>query len=296
MRYVQLRAFHHVATSGGFSRAAEMLRLTQPAVSDQVRRLEEEYDVLLFNRIRKQITLTPEGDALLQITRRMFDNEREALELLTEKRAFRAGNLRIIADSAHHLVGVLTRFRQKYPMVRIHVQVGNSDSVSAALRRYDADIGVVGEVPDSAEFEAFSLGYSPIIAFAATGHPLAARPALRLTDLPGLPLVFREEGSRTRATLEQAAASLGLTLTPVIVAEGREAVREIVAVGAGIGFVSMAEFGEDRRLRRLELRDAPRMDMHETLICLPERRDAKLVAAFLDIARNAPPVPGLVAG
>lgn len=289
MRYVQLRAFHNVATSGGFSRAAELLRLTQPAVSDQVRRLEEEYDVLLFNRVRKQITLTPEGEALLQITRRMFDNEREALDLLTERRAFRSGNLRIIADSALHLVGVLTRFRQKYPMVRIHVQTGNSDSVTAALQRYEADIGVVGHVPDSGEFELVPLGRSPIIAFDSVNYPTLRQGSLRLADLPSLPLVLREQGSRTRAKLEQAAAAAGLTLSPVVVAEGREAVREIVAAGAGIGFVSLAEFGEDRRLRRIDLLDAPGMEMDETLVCLPERRDTKLVGAFLAMVRASVP-------
>ena len=75
VRYVQLRAFHYVATCGGFSRAAEELPLTQPAISDQVRKLEEEYDILLFNRMRKQVTLTSAGEALLQITRRLFDCE-----------------------------------------------------------------------------------------------------------------------------------------------------------------------------------------------------------------------------
>lgn len=291
MRYVQLRAFHHVATSGGFSRAAELLRLTQPAVSDQVRRLEEEYDVLLFNRIRKQVSLTPEGEALLQITRRMFDNERAALDLLTERRAFRAGNLRIIADSAHHLVGVLTRFRQRHPMVRIHVQAGNSDSVTTALRRYEADVGVLGDVPDSAEFDLVPLGRSPIIAFAAKTHAAAALPVLRMADLPRWPLVLREDGSRTRSKLEQAAAMAGVALSPAIVAEGREAVREIVAAGGGIGFVSLAEFGEDRRLARIALAETPPMEMDETLICLPERRDTKLVAAFMDLARSMGTAP-----
>src|SRR5690606_35381641 len=81
MRYVQLRAFHYVAVCGGFSRAAEELYLTQPAISDQVRKLEEEYDILLFNRHKKQVSLTPQGERLLEITRRLFDNENQALEL-----------------------------------------------------------------------------------------------------------------------------------------------------------------------------------------------------------------------
>ena len=87
MRYVQLRAFHNVAIHGGFSRAAEALSLTQPAVSDQVRKLESEYDVLLFSRQKKQITLTDFGKKLLEITHRMFDVEDQAHVLLSESRA-----------------------------------------------------------------------------------------------------------------------------------------------------------------------------------------------------------------
>lgn len=292
MRYVQLRAFHHVATCGGFSRAADLLRLTQPAVSDQVRKLEGEYDVLLFSRMRKQITLTPEGEALLAITRRMFDNEREALELLSEGRAFRAGNLRIIADAAHHLVGVLGRFRQKYPGVRVSVQAGNSETVLDALRRYEADIGVIGDIPDSRAFEIVPLGRCPIIAFVARGHALSGRDSLSLRELPALPLVLREEGSRTRARLVQAASAAGVALDPGITAEGREAVREIVAAGAGVGFVSQAEFGADQRLHPITVTGAEGwLWMDESLICLTERKDSKLVRAFLDLARAGASAP-----
>jgi aminoethylphosphonate catabolism LysR family transcriptional regulator len=290
MRYVQLRAFHHVATTGGFSRAAELLRLTQPAVSDQVRKLEEEYDVLLFNRVRKQITLTPEGEALLKITHRLFDSEREALELLSERRAFRSGHLRIIADAAHHLVFVLSRFRQKYPSVQVNVQAGNTESVIEALRRYDADIGVIGDIPDNRAFEIVPLGQSPIIAFAARTHAAATQTTLALGDLPALPLVLREEGSRTRLKLQQAAAAHGIVLEPVIVAEGREAVREIVAAGAGVGFVSEAEFGADQRLVPIALTGAQGLTMDESLICLTERKESKLVRAFLELARSKTPV------
>ena len=149
MRYVQLRAFHNVAVCGGFSRAAEALFLTQPAVSDQVRKLEEEYDVLLFNRNKKQVTLTQAGHQLLEITRRMFDTEQQALDLLSESRALRAGTLRIVADAAHHLLHILAAFRQKYPSVQISLRAGNTETVITSLYSYEADIGVLGEVPDA---------------------------------------------------------------------------------------------------------------------------------------------------
>ncbi len=287
MRYVQLRAFHHVAVTGGFSRAAEALHLTQPAISDQVRKLEEEYEVHLFNRIRRQITLTAEGERLLAITRRFFDVEREAYELLAERRALREGNLRIIADAPHHLLHILGRFRQRYPTVKVFVQAGNTDTVIEALYSYEADIGVLGEVPTLQDLTVLPLSTSPIIAFAAADHPVARRDSLRLVDLVDLPLVFRERGSRTRDKLEQAAAAAGIELVPAIEAEGREAVRELVAAGAGIGFVSAAEFGQDARLKPIPLQDATGMTMDEALVCLSARKEGKLLRAFLAMAEAA---------
>lgn len=285
MRYVQLRAFHHVAICGGFSRAAEMLFLTQPAISDQVRKLEEEYDILLFNRHKKQVTLTEAGHRLLEITRRMFDVEQQALELLSESRALRAGTLRIVADAAHHLLHVLGRFRQIYPGIRILLQAGNTESVIGSLYSYEADIGVLGEVPKSRDFEVVRLNSTPIVAFVATNHPLAQRASLSLPELADLPLVMRERGSKTRQKLEERAGETGIQLRPTIEAEGREAVREIVASGGGVGFVSAAEFGQDGRLARIPI-DAPEMLMDEALICLRERSGGKLVQVFLEIARS----------
>lgn len=285
MRYVQLRAFHQVAISGGFSRAAEALFLTQPAISDQVRKLEEEYDVLLFNRNKKQVTLTHSGQKLLEITHRMFDTEQQALELLTESRALRSGTLRIVADAAHHLLHILGSFRARYPGVQVSVRAGNTETVISSLYSYDADIGVLGEIPTGRDFEVLKLNSTPIIAFTSVDHPLAASKSLTLKQLAQESLVMRERGSKTRQKLEDLAAASKVELRPVIEAEGREAVREIVASGAGIGFVSAAEFGQDSRLVPITI-DAPETLMDEALICLRERSGGKLVRAFLDMARS----------
>ncbi|AMS44756.1 LysR substrate-binding domain-containing protein (plasmid) [Aminobacter sp. NyZ550] len=285
MRYVQLRAFHYVAVCGGFSRAAEMLFLTQPAISDQVRKLEEEYDVLLFNRHKKQVTPTASGLQLLEITRRMFDTEQQALELLSESRALRSGTLRIVADAAHHLLHILGQFRQKYPGIQVSVRAGNTETVISSLYSYEADIGVLGEIPTGRDFEIVKLNSTPIIAFVSTDHPLATAKSLSLHELSLLPLVMRERGSKTRAKLEDLASKEGYEFKPAIEAEGREAVREIVASGAGVGFVSAAEFGQDVRLVQIPIA-APEMLMDEALICLKERSGGKLVRVFLDIARS----------
>ena len=285
MRYVQLRAFHQVAISGGFSRAAEALFLTQPAISDQVRKLEEEYDVLLFNRNKKQVTLTHSGQKLLEITHRMFDTEQQALELLTESRALRSGTLRIVADAAHHLLHILGSFRARYPGVQVSVRAGNTETVISSLYSYDADIGVLGEIPTGRDFEVLKLNSTPIIAFTSIDHPLAGKKSLTLKQLAQESLVMRERGSKTRQKLEDLAGASKIELKAAIEAEGREAVREIVASGAGIGFVSAAEFGQDSRLVPITI-DAPETLMDEALICLRERSGGKLVRAFLDMARS----------
>ncbi len=285
MRYVQLRAFHFVAICGGFSRAAEELFLTQPAISDQVRKLEHEYDILLFNRQRKQVTLTPAGEKLLAITRRMFDTESQALELLSESRALRAGTLRIVADAAHHLLPIMSAFRKAYPGVRIVMRAGNTETVVQSLLSYDADLGVLGDSPSGRDFQIIKLNASPIIGFVAKRHALARRRSVSFAELTTLPLVLREPGSKTREKLEARAAAAGVALTSVIEAEGREAVREIVASGAGIGFVSEAEFGHDLRLTKIPL-EGPPMLMEEALICLTERSEAATIRAFLAVARS----------
>jgi aminoethylphosphonate catabolism LysR family transcriptional regulator len=283
MRYVQLRAFHYVAISGGFSRAAEALCLTQPAISDQVRKLEEEYDVLLFNRHKKQVSLTDAGVKLLEITHRLFEVEQQALDFLSESRVLRAGKLRIMADAAHHILGILGAFREKYPSVQISVQTGNSEEVISSLYRYEADIGVLGEVPKARDFLIHKLNSSPIIAFVARDHPLSRFSNIDLAELLQWPLVFREKGSKTRQKLEDLALEKNVVLKPAIEAEGREAVREIVAGGAGIGFVSMAEFSNDSRLHPLSINTREEL-MDETLICLQERSNGTLINAFFKIA------------
>lgn len=285
MRHVQLRAFHHVALTGSFSGAAEALHVTQPAISDQVRKLEQEYDALLFNRAKRQVTLTGAGRDLLAVTRRLFDAEDQALQLLSENRALQGGTLRIVADSAAHVLPVLASFRARYPGVRVTIRSGNSQQVMESLHAYDADLGVVGEVPVGEVFDHLRLNATPITAFVAAGHPLAGRSRLGLADLSGQTLVLRERGSKTRTKLEQAASAAGIALVAAIEAEGREAVREIVASGAGIGFVSGAEFIPDIRLVALPLDHDDLLMMEEALICLRERRNGKLVRAFMDTAR-----------
>ena len=285
MRHSQLKAFHHVALHGGFSRAAEALFLTQPAISEQVRKLEQDHDVLLFHRERKRVQLTEAGERLFRLTKHYFEIEQQISEYMSETRAAVDGSLRIIADSAHHVTGILSAFRQRYPNVVVSLRTGNSDEVIDELRAFNAEVGVAGSLTPGRDMETLNLGDTPIVAFAAKGLLADGKTAITLEELSSLPLIFRETGSKTRQKLEEEAAKRGVTLTPAIEAEGRETVREVVASGAGVGFVSQAEFGHDERLVRITLKDMD-LRMGESLVHLAQRREVRVIRAFMDFARE----------
>ncbi len=281
MRYSQLRAFHNVALHGGFSNAAAALNQSQPSLSDQVRNLEQSHDVLLFHRDARQVRLTKAGEELFILTRRFFELETGIGEYLDRSRAEIAGTLRIIADSALHVTGFVSRYRASHPNVFVSVHTGNTEEVLRGLRNYEAEIGVVANLVPAADLDTVALGSTPIVAIAAAGYLPKKIKGLSLHELRDHALIFREVGSRTRRALEEAAAKRSIRFQPVIEVEGREAMREIVASGAGIGFISQAELGNDARVRALPI-DGLGMAMSETLVTLKARRDVRVVRSFLN--------------
>ncbi len=286
MRYAQIRAFHFVAVKGGFARAADALYVTQPAISEQVRKLEEEYDVLLFSRQKKQVELTEQGKKLFEITKQLFEFESQALEFLSENKAFTTGTLRIKVDSAYHVLETLAKFRERFPLVKIEIKTGNSHDVIQDLLSYDADIGVVGTIPNHPSIEVTKLGNSPIIAFTSKSNPIAKYKSLSFQQLAKMPLVLREPRSRTRQKLEAAAKVEGVTLLPTIEAEGREAVQEIVGFGTGVGFVSQKEFSYYEKLVSIQIKDT-KIVMQEVVVNLKERSGGKLIRTFIKIVQDS---------
>ena len=283
--HAQLKAFHAVALTGSFTRAAERLFLTQPAVSDQVRKLEERYGVLLFHRNKRSVRLTDLGERLLAVTQRLFVIEAEAHELLAASSALQTGNLTLAVDAAVHLLPQVARFCQRYPGIHVRIESGNTDESLQSLFNYRADLALLGRTVEDERLLSVTLRSDPIVAFVASGHPWAGRESIRLADLDDAPLVLREQGSVTRQTLEEEMHRAGLRIRPAIEVEGREAAREAVVAGIGLGVVSAAEFGADSRVHALPIVDCER-SMSETLVCLREQSSRRIVSTFLDVVRE----------
>jgi aminoethylphosphonate catabolism LysR family transcriptional regulator len=285
MNYAHLRAFHAVATEGGFTRAAVSLGVTQPTLSAQVKALEDSYGVALFDRRGRGIVATTLARQLLEITRRLFLLEEEAQELLARARDLTTGHLRVSADGPYHVVPFLATFAQRYPAVHISLAIGNSQEVLDALLHYQADVAVVADLEPDARLETILCAENRLVVFVPRQHPWARRRAIRLADLEGQPMVLRELGSMTRRLFERATTKAKVNPRVVMEIESREAVREAVAAGLGIGVVSEPEFGNDERLVSVPVADG-HLVLREYVVCLRERRNLRVVAAFLDLVRK----------
>ena len=282
MRHSQLRAFHFVAIYGSFSVAAERLKISQPAVSEQVKKLEQNYDTLLIRRQNKKITLTDEGRKILLLTKQLFEVEQQIEDYISESGQELAGSIRIIADSASHVLNILAAFRKKYPKVKVILRSGNSEEVENALRSFNSEIGIMPNSSKKLDIGIKFLGSSKIIAFGEPEYLDTGKKILKMADLTKLPIIFREKGSNTRKIIEKEAKIQGVHLKPIIEVEGREAMRELVASGAGIGFVSEAEFVADTRVMKVNIQ-GDNLIMNETVAFLKQRSNVRVIRDFLSL-------------
>lgn len=275
-----LRAFHLVATASGFTRAAREAGLSQPTLSAQVRKLEAMHGVSLFNRRGRRVQLTPLGQSLLEVTTRLFAAEEEAQALLAGARTLRRGHLRIAADSATHVMPLLARLRRRHGAVTFSLEIDNSANVLARVLAYDADIGVAARRSPDPRLHSVALRQDRLVVFVPKGHAWTRRKRIQVEEIQGRDLVIRERGSVTREVFEARLAEAGVKPAAMIEVQSREAVREAVMAGFGIGVVFASERGGDPTIHTLEV-DGVDLSVGEYVLCLEEHRRLPLIRAFL---------------
>jgi aminoethylphosphonate catabolism LysR family transcriptional regulator len=282
MSYAQFKAFHAVAATGGFSKAAARMNLSQPALSDHVRKLEETYGVELFLRTRRKVELTDLGRQLFAVTERQFEAEAQALELLSRAKGLEQGVISIGADAAVHALPLIKKFNQRFPGVKLKLITGNSARLTDALERLEIDFAIVAETPASESFLSRKIREDRLVCLLAHSHPLARRKSLRFAELIESSLIIREKGSVTRALIEAEIGRRGSPHPRLIEMEGREAANEAVAQGLGLGIISRGELPRDPRLQVLPISDW-QQTMSEWLVCLKARAGLHIMKAFLDL-------------
>ncbi len=293
MNSAQLRAFHAVARAGSYTRAAEALHVTQPTLSGQVKALEESYGVRLFERRGRGVELSGLGRSLFDVTRRLYALEADAEQLLSAARSLTGGQLRVGADAPYHVIPLLAAFNRRHPGIRLSFSFGNSERVLRDLLERRSEVAVLADLSADRRIHAVPFRKDRLVAFVARGHPWARRRSLRLEELAGERLVLREPGSTTRAIFERALAAQGIETGAALEIGSREAVREAVAAGLGIGVVFESEFGRDPRLHALTLRGTGsevELEAVEYAACLEDRRPVRVVRAFFELLRELHPM------
>lgn len=284
----ELRAFDATARTGSMTAAARLLGIRQPTVSAHISNLERNFRVELFHRRGRKLELTEFGRMLREITHRIYRGEEQAAALLLGALSEYEGVLKLGAIGPFNIVPMIKRFRERHPKVRVMLALGDSKEVLARIIDREDDIGVLLHAVEDPRVCCLPHRKQPLVVFAPAKHPLAHRGPLKIADLEGQEFVLRENGSRTRHSFLACLGQAGVSIRSSVIVGSREAIREAVAQGLGLGVVARTAFVPDSRVAILDIKDMTAIT-HAHVICLRERLAAPLVAAFLETAKSVSP-------
>ena len=235
-----LRIFEAVARHGSISRAAGELHLTQPAVSMQMKQLEEQIGLPLVEQIGRRICLTEAGQMLRVHARDIAGRMAHLNASMEQFRGLERGLLRlaVVSTANYFLPALIAEFNARHPGVRISLQVGNREFVLSALADSSTDLAITGQPPDGVDVVAQNFKDNPLVVIASPRHELAGQGHVSMARLAEEILVMREPGSGTRAAAERHFAALGLAMRAGCEFGTNEAIKQAARAGLGVAVVS----------------------------------------------------------
>ena len=237
----QLRIFSTVARQLSFARAAEELHLTPPAVSMQIRDLEESVGLPLFDRRGKQIALTTGGEYFLLHARRVLGSLKDAEDTIARLKGVQAGRITfgMVGTAKYFVPRILGGFLRDHPGVEVALAETNREGLIDLLRRNEVDFAVMGTPPRELETRSEPFAAHPLGIVAAPDHPYASLPEVPPPLLARERFLVREPGSGTRASMERYFQAQ--RIDPVVAMEMRsnESIKQAVIAGMGLAFISL---------------------------------------------------------
>lgn len=249
----QLKIFEAVARHLSFTKASEELHLTQPAVSMQIKQLEQATGVPLFELVGKRVYLTEAGQELQRYSRSIATLLDEAGQVFDEMKGLRRGHLTItVASTANYFVPRLwATFRKRHPDVSVSLDVTNREGLIRALAENQADLVIMGLPPEGLDLVAEGFMTNPLVVIAPPSHPLATAQQVPLRRLQGETFLMREPGSGTRSLMERVFAEKGLAPATPIEMSSTEAIKQGVEAGLGLALLSVHTLEMELALKRL---------------------------------------------
>lgn len=249
----QLQVFEKVANHLNYSRAAEELYLSQPAVSMQIKQLEGHIGLPLFEQMGKKIFLTEAGRELFHYARSIAQQLAEMEAVFDEMKGLGHGKLTIsVVNTANYFTPqLLARFCQRHPNINVILQVANRDAVLKQLADNSTDLAILGQPPDGLDISAESFLDNPLVVIAAPDHPLAKLKRVKFARLAEETFLSREQGSGTRSAMERVFAQHKIQPHISMEMETNEAIKQAVQAGMGLGILSLHSIELELETKRL---------------------------------------------
>lgn len=288
MDFDQLVTFVAVAELGNFSRAAEKVLRTQPAISAQIRKLEEENNARLFDRTKKSVTLTPAGERFLDYARQLLALRNEALQVVADAGTDVRGVLSIGANETtflYVLPELLSRYHAQYPDVRISVYRNFSHKVLQKVEDNVAELGVITMPVRSSSVVVVPIFRDPLVWIASSENPLATQDSVSLTELAHQDLILHKMGS-LRRLMEKYLRPYRPQLKVTMELTSAEMVKKFVGAGLGVSLICEAFVQEEVREKKLSIlrTDAETVYRELGLVYRDSRSLSRAANAFLLMA------------
>lgn len=289
----RLQIFHTVAGVLSFTRAAELLHMTQPAITHQIRQLEQELDTRLFDRTNNRISLTAAGAEVLRHADRILAAYGEMGEAVKAIVGDRTGPVTLGASTTvaeYMLPGLLGDFRQRFPEVRIRLTVANTEAIANMVADNSIDLGVVEGEVDNGHLLVEECMTDELVLIMPPGHPFAVRSSISAEALPGHAFVLREDGSGTRSVIARwlEAHDLGEdALDRAFELGSTEAIKGAVQAGVGVSIVSRATITNELELGKLVARPLePRLQRPFFFVRQRQKFRSQLMDELYDFAKR----------
>ena len=253
----QLKVFHTVARHLSFSRAAEELHLTQPAVSAQVKELEGHAGLALFERIGKKNYLTEPGAALLVHSHAILQQLHDAEETLARMKGVAGGRLNVAVISAgdYFFPRLLAHFMRRHPGITLNLTVHNREELLHRLAENMTDLAVMVRPPQGLDIVQQAFAPHDYVIVASPAHPLAGRRRVALERILGEPFIVRERGSDTWMSMDEAFGRRMRDVNVAMEIRSNETIKQAVIAGMGVSFMSEHAITQDIQLGNLTVLD-----------------------------------------
>jgi DNA-binding transcriptional LysR family regulator len=289
----RIHVFHTVAKHLSFTKAAEALFMTQPAVTFQIRQLEEEFNARLFDRKSGHVSLTPAGAVALEYSERIVALSTELKSRMRELGTAVAGQLSIGASTTladFLLPRIIAEFKARFPSVVPHLYVANSAAVQTSIFDRTFDIGFIDGILHQAALAAEVCCEDELQVVCPPSHPLANQTSVTPELLAHHNYISREPGSGTREVIDRYLQESGLSpgvLQIVVEAGSSEAVKALIAAGIGYSIMSTVSVAKEIQLGQMVKRSlSPRLTRQLCAIYPKERMHSRLIISFMSFAKE----------